>query len=393
MAVSFADIHVGSHWSRPALASLWGYRAYQALARGVVTPAGDNKIILFVTEEKQLSATSYKDVLNEDVLQWEGPNDHFAEERMLAAKSRGETIHLFHRPRHHMEFEYRGELAILSVKLKTNRPSQFVFEVLDEHRQSWTHDQLLAAFYLYLQLKPSELRGASTAISEFADQLGKPRQAVSAKLRALTQLDPLLANQPVKASDNVTPLDKSVWSEFEDDWTKTTLIASEAYEDVVGTYQDAAEASQPSAADASYLFQEGLTREALVKVRKNQYVFRKAILNSYNTTCCISGLRNEKLLIASHIVPWTHDIANRLNPANGLCLSALHDRAYDQGLFTVLPNYSIRISTKLSQEKGNSFLSEALLRHDGKEINLPGRFHPGPDFLRAHATRFGYITR
>ena len=62
------------------------------------------------------------------------------------------------------------------------------------------------------------------------------------------------------------------------------------------------------------------------------------MLASYNATCCVSGLRHEKLGIASHIVPWSHDTHNRLNPQNGLCLSALHDRAYDQGLMAVLPD-------------------------------------------------------
>ena len=391
MPVSFADIPVGSSWSRPDLAMLWGYKAYQALARGVVTPANNNKIILFVTEEKQTSATNYQDILSEDILQWEGPNDHFAEERMITAKERGETIHLFHRQRHHMDFEYRGELGILSTTRRTNRPSKFVFEVLDQYRQSWTHDQLLATFYLYLQLKPSEIQSASTAVSVFAQHLGKPQQAIAAKLRTLTQLDPVLARQSIKASDNVTALDESVWGEFQKNWTATTLTAREAYEAVVGTYQEAAGTNQVSAADASYLFQEGLTRETLVQVRKNQYVFRKAILSSYDTTCCISGIRNEKLLIASHIVPWSFDTENRLNPANGLCLSALHDRAYDQGLITVLPDYSIRVSADFAPQKNNSFLSEALFRHEGKSIRLPGRFHPAPAFLKAHATRFGYL--
>lgn len=45
----------------------------------------------------------------------------------------------------------------------------------------------------------------------------------------------------------------------------------------------------------------------------------------------MSGLAEPRLLIASHIVPWSKDKTNRLNPSNGLCLSAIHDRAFDQG--------------------------------------------------------------
>ncbi len=72
---------------------------------------------------------------------------------------------------------------------------------------------------------------------------------------------------------------------------------------------------------------EGKTTTAIVQVRVNQARFRRAILASYNATCCMSGLRVPKLLVASHIVPWSIDTQNRLNPSNGLCLSALHDHA------------------------------------------------------------------
>lgn len=392
MPISFARISVGSFWSRPALAELWGYQAYQALARGVVTPANDNKIVLFVTEEKQASAINYRDVLREDVLEWEGPNDHFAEERMLRAKDAGEEIHLFHRARHHLEFEYRGELGIISVERRTDSPSKFSFEILDADRQSWTHDQLLAAFYLYLQLKPDEIQNSAPAVTRFARLLKKPEHSVGTKLRTFAQLDPVLSHHQLRASDNVTALDTAVWNEFQTDWTRTTLTASDAFESVVGSYWSEAGIGQIGASDAQYLFQEGLTREAIVNVRRNQYLFRSAVLSSHNSTCCISGLRNERLLIASHIVPWAEDEKNRLNPENGLCLSALHDRAYDQGLLTVLPDYSIRVAPHLIEQRGDSFLSEALLNYDKKMIRLPGRFLPNPEFLRRHSTRFGYLT-
>ena len=136
MVVNFFAIRVGSLWTRPELATLWGYKAYQALARGVVTPAQDNKIILFVTQDKQASTTNYRDVLAGDKLEWEGPNDHYAESRMLAAKKQGETIHLFYRKRHHAPFEYKGELAIVSSNLRLKEPSEFVFKMLEGHQQS-----------------------------------------------------------------------------------------------------------------------------------------------------------------------------------------------------------------------------------------------------------------
>ena len=92
----------------------------------------------------------------------------------------------------------------------------------------------------------------------------------------------------------------------------------------------------------------------------------------------MSGLSEPRLLIASHIVPWSEDTHNRLNPQNGLCLSALHDRAYDQGLITVMPDFTVRVSSQVKANKGDSFITESLLRFDRQRIRFPERFGPSP---------------
>jgi putative restriction endonuclease len=125
MPVSFNQIVVGKTYSRPDLAQLWGYAGYQALARGVVTPQNDDKIILFVTHEKQESFEQYQDELKGNDLTWEGPTDHFAEERMINAKQNGDEIHLFYRDRHHSDFTYEGEFEVISCQPSTTNPSKF----------------------------------------------------------------------------------------------------------------------------------------------------------------------------------------------------------------------------------------------------------------------------
>ena len=52
----------------------------------------------------------------------------------------------------------------------------------------------------------------------------------------------------------------------------------------------------------------------------------------------------DKLLVASYIVPWRIDAANRLNPKNGLCLSMLHDKAFDTGIITIAEDMTISVS-------------------------------------------------
>jgi hypothetical protein len=127
MPISFAKLVVGQTYSRPTLATLWGYKSFNAIARGVITPKDDDKIILFVTE--QASAEQYADRLIGNVLEWKGPNDHFAEDRMLAATTSGEEIHLFHRNMHHTDFTYFGKLTVIESISRLGSPSRFKFEI------------------------------------------------------------------------------------------------------------------------------------------------------------------------------------------------------------------------------------------------------------------------
>jgi hypothetical protein len=123
--ISFRGIRKGNYYSRHILAETWGYASYYAIARGVITPKNDNKIVLFVTEQKQKSATQYADRLNGNVLSWEGPNDHFAEDRIVGAQANGEQIHVFYRVRHHGDFRYCGVARVIWHRLLANRPSRF----------------------------------------------------------------------------------------------------------------------------------------------------------------------------------------------------------------------------------------------------------------------------
>ena len=122
-------IEKGQSYSRRQLAKHLGYAGYQALARGVVTPRGSKAIILFVTELKQPSAEPYQDKFDGRLLHWEGPNDHFAEDRILAATASGDEVHVFFRKRHHRDFIYSGTAKVVEYRRRVKQPSQFIFEV------------------------------------------------------------------------------------------------------------------------------------------------------------------------------------------------------------------------------------------------------------------------
>ncbi|WP_161780257.1 HNH endonuclease [Ferriphaselus sp. R-1] len=77
------------------------------------------------------------------------------------------------------------------------------------------------------------------------------------------------------------------------------------------------------------------------------------------------------------------DKANRLNPSNGLCLSAIHDRAFDKGLISLSDDMRVVVSEELKQNK-EKFVVEVLLPLEGRAIELPERFAPQREFIAWH---------
>ena len=253
---------------------------------------------------------------------------------------------------------------------------------------NWTRPETLAALHVYFQLPFGQLHRTQPKIKQLADWIGRTANSVALKLVNFASLDPQVIASGRKGMGNASSLDKTIWQELQVSFDPVALEAAAEYEKLAtghGIDPD------KELIDELEAFEEGKTKTANVQVRVNQARFRKAVLTSYDATCCISGLRHEKLVIASHIVPWSQDTKNRLNPQNGLCLSALHDRAYDQGLITVMPDFTVRVSKALKASKPDKYMAMSLVTIDGMAITLPERFRPAPEFLTFHATRFGFM--
>ena len=83
-------------------------------------------------------------------------------------------------------------------------------------------------------------------------------------------------------------------------------------------------------------------------------------------------------------MPWAIDVKNRLNLHNGLCLNALHDKAFDKGLITITPKYQVMLSPLLYQLKDKTALDTYFWPFKNKQIELPQRFLPDKHFLKYH---------
>jgi HNH endonuclease len=91
-------------------------------------------------------------------------------------------------------------------------------------------------------------------------------------------------------------------------------------------------------------------REAFVQARVGQGPFRIALLK-YWGSCAVTGVSEPAALRASHIKSWrSSSNQERLNPFNGLLLSAHIDALFDKGLITFELDGHIRLSPLLAQE-------------------------------------------
>lgn len=233
-------------------------------------------------------------------------------------------------------------------------------------RKPWTRDELLLAINLYCKTPFGRIHVRNPDIIELAEKLGRTPGSISYKLANFSSLDQTLDR---KGAANVSKLDIKVWAEFYDDWEAKLSESESKMEELKGEPEVREDVPE-------YKIVEGETREAIVKTRVNQGLFRKIILSSYDGKCCITGINNAELLIASHIIPWSRDTQNRLNPMNGVCLNALHDRAFDKGLITINKDYRVVVSKKAKHE--------LLLKYNSAQISMPSRFRPDQNFLKFH---------
>ncbi len=251
---------------------------------------------------------------------------------------------------------------------------------MKEGQKLWTRDELVLAINLYCKLPFGKMHKGTTEIIKFGEMIGRTPSSIAFKLGNFASFDPTLKERGIKGASNASKLDKKVWDEFYNNWD-AALFASELLL-AKAKHSTIEKINRIEIAD---LPREGKEKERLVKVRVNQSIFRTVVLATYNNACCITGINNPELLIASHIIPWSKDKKNRLNPMNGLCLNALHDKAFDAGLITIsADDYTIHISSRLKKKNAPLSIEQNFMMLEGKEMFLPDKFLPAKELLKIH---------
>ena len=124
-----------------------------------------------------------------------------------------------------------------------------------------------------------------------------------------------------------------------------------------------------------------------IKTRNNQNIFRNIILRNYNYCCCLTNLPIIEVLEACHITSWKEDKENRLNPENGLCLSATYHLAFDRNLISLDNNYRLILSPILKEYHTNEVFKLYFKNYENKPITLPVKFLPSKVLLEKHRSK------
>ena len=248
----------------------------------------------------------------------------------------------------------------------------------------WSREELLVAFNIYCKTPFGKLHSRNPDIVRVAAILGRTPSSLAMKLVNFASLDPSITSTGRKGLGNASRADKAIWDEFNADWEALAVESEIHLKDLVKKSGGVVSESQK---DEDYLDETnyaGATKAVQIQARIKQSFFRRAVLSSYKQRCCITNISEPRLLVASHIVPWKSDAKNRLNPRNGLCLSALHDKAFDRGLITLTDEFRILVSPTLYAFESEQFIRETLIALEGNRISLPDKFVPDISFLKRH---------
>ncbi|MCL1919520.1 MAG: HNH endonuclease [Kiritimatiellaeota bacterium] len=226
--------------------------------------------------------------------------------------------------------------------------------------KKWTRDELLILLNIYHKLEFGQFDHRNKVVKAVAQVLRRTPSSVAMKLSNLASFDPVLKLRGIAGLPGASKLDAEMWNEFTSSPTENVATSEELLHSVFeATANETVEVSaREGIRKTPRTFAPPSITETVtnIKQRRGQDYFRSVVLNNYGEQCAISRIPVREFLIASHILPWATHPEHRLDVCNGICLSRLHDAAFDLGLVTFDEGLRLRLSGKLS-----SLLSEQKL--------------------------------
>ena len=247
-------------------------------------------------------------------------------------------------------------------------------------RKNWTRDELILAFNLYLKLPFGKLHSRTKEIIELSEIIGRTSGSVAMRLNNFASVDPYHQQRGISGLTGGRKQVEPIWEEFINNkedllFESERILAEMQHKTIENKFADILQG-------IDNLKGEVKLRE--VKTRINQNIFRQIVVANYVGKCAITGIDIPDLLVASHIIPWSKNENERLNPENGICLSSLYDKAYDKGYIGITEELTIILSKEIKAKSKEKYFDKVFSDIEGKSICLPQKYVPKKEFLQYH---------
>ena len=244
----------------------------------------------------------------------------------------------------------------------------------------WSREELILAFNLYLKIEFGKTHARNPEIIKLANLIERTPASIVMRLGNFASIDPFHQLRGVVGLKNGMNQVQPIWDEFfhnqeELIFLSEKILAERENSTIESKYQNLL-------FDLKDLKGKSVTRE--IKTRVNQSVFRQMVLANYTNKCAITGIDIPELLLASHIIPWSKNEEHRLNPENGICLSALYDKAFDKGIIGIDKNHTVLLSSSLKKKKDTTFFKNHFAPIENLKITQAVKYLPKLEFLEFH---------
>lgn len=179
-------------------------------------------------------------------------------------------------------------------------------------RKLWSRNEFILALNLYYKLPFGKLHTRTKEVQELAVLIGRSVNSVAIRLTNFAACDPYIINTGRKGMSAGKDQCQPYWDEFSNDREKLLFESERILAELQGTTVE--QKFQSSLLDISDYTGEEKIRE--VATRVNQSIFREKVLSNYDYKCALAGIDIQRLLVASHIIPWSRNKEERLNPGS-----------------------------------------------------------------------------
>lgn len=245
----------------------------------------------------------------------------------------------------------------------------------------WTKDEMILVLNLYLKLPFGKMHSRNVDVTKTAHLIGRTPNAVALRLVNYASCDPQLKQRGISGMSHGGKKCEEYWEKYAEDPEKFLYESERILAQYEGTSIEKKFEKELKDIPSDII---GDTKIRQVKTRINQNVFRQIILANYDYKCALSGIDIPELLVASHIIPWSENIKERLNPENGICLSSLYDKAFDKGLISFDDCGKVLFSERLSHNIGKDYYNKYFFPIYGKSLAETKKYAINTLFLEWH---------